>query len=253
MNCILICIFNQDKYVEMSLLLLESILLHGCLQDNTDILIYTSTEFMNMIKNDNLFSEKIKFEINDTYDTIDKACKSRYDIFNFSCIDNYDKILYLDTDILIRDDINKVFDICNEELLYVVEEGNIDSDTMYWGKNLFEEEVNDYEDKSAFNSGILLFKNCQAIKELFYVVQKSFIDRQDKNTVVFDQPYIIYYAFKHNIFNNKILNSLAVNNDYNFNSDKVIHHFPGGPGYYVRKLEVMKSFLKSLNDNKTQN
>ena len=64
MNCIFICVFNQEQYVDMLFLLLESINIHG----NTDIwnlekenenrlfsiLIYTSTEFMNIIKKSDL-------------------------------------------------------------------------------------------------------------------------------------------------------------------------------------------------------
>ena len=50
MNCIFICIFNKEKYVDMFYLLLENILLYGNLDYNTNILVYTSTKFMNIIK-----------------------------------------------------------------------------------------------------------------------------------------------------------------------------------------------------------
>ena len=73
MNCIFVCIFNQEKYVDMFYLMLESIFIYGNLDDNTSILVYTSTTFMNMIKQSHLFnSEKIIFEINDTYNDVDK-------------------------------------------------------------------------------------------------------------------------------------------------------------------------------------
>ena len=93
MNCIFVCVFNQEKYVDMFFLLLESILIYGNLDDNTNILVYTSTQFMNVIKRSHLFCDKIKFEINDTYDNIDKSCKSRLDLFNLPFITNYNKIL----------------------------------------------------------------------------------------------------------------------------------------------------------------
>jgi hypothetical protein len=48
MNCIFCCIFFQEKYVDMFLLLLESILIYGNL-NNTEILIYTSTAFMKIM------------------------------------------------------------------------------------------------------------------------------------------------------------------------------------------------------------
>jgi predicted O-methyltransferase YrrM len=260
MNCIFICIFNQEKYVKMFYLLLESIYIYGNLNDNIEILIYTSTSFMNIIKQSHLYSEKIKFEINDNYNNIDKACKARLDLFKLQSIHNYNKILYLDTDILIKDDINKVFDVIREDILYVLEEGvinanieninieNINKDITYfdfWGKTLFGDEINNYSDKTAFTSGILLFNNCEKIKYLFEKINEDIIQRSHS---FHDQPHIIYNAFKYNLFNNKLLKSLVVNNDYNIHSDKIIHHFPGGPGIYENKIVCMTIFLNDIKN-----
>jgi hypothetical protein len=235
----------------MFYLLLESILIYGKLDDNTKMLIYTSTPFMNMIKKNNLYSDKIIFEINDGYDTIDAACKSRLDLFSLQSIHAFDKILYLDIDILIKDDINKVFNICKDDILYALEEGEINSDRDFWGKTLFGDEINKYKDKdkTAFTSGILLFNNCDKIKELFNKIKKDIINRP-YNFSCYDQPYIVYNAFKYNLYNNKLLKTVAVNNDYNINSDKVIHHFPGGSGVYKHKIVYMTIFLHRMNKSK---
>jgi hypothetical protein len=246
MNCIFICIFNQEKYVEMFYLLLESIYLYGKLDSNINILIYTSTLFMNMIKQSYLFNdEKIKFEINDTYNNIDKSCKSRLDIFNLSSIQSFNKILYLDTDIIIKDDINKVFNNCIEDILYVLEEGSIDDNEDYYGKTLFGNEIENYNDKSGFTSGILLFNNCEKIKDLFNKINQDIINRP-YYFGCYDQPYIVYNAFKYNLYNNKILKEYIVNNDNNINSNKIIHHFPGCPGVYVHKINKMTCFLNNI-------
>lgn len=246
MNCIFCCVFNQEKYVDMFFLLLESISIYGNLEENTNILIYTSTPFMNKIKQSHLLvNDKIKFEINDTYNNIDKACKARLDLFKLPSVTNYNKILYLDTDILIKDNINKVFDVCEEDILYTLEEGKIDSEYDYWGKTLFGNEINNYKDKTAFTSGILLFNNCEKIKDLFNKINEDILNRPHE-FACFDQPYIIYNAFKNNLYNNKVLKSLVVNNDNNIYSDKVVHHFPGGPGIYHHKIDSMTIFLNSL-------
>ena len=251
MNSIFCCVFNQEKYVDMFFLLLESIFIYGDLDYNTNILVYTSTPFMNKIKQSHLFNnEKIQFEINDTYNDIDKSCKARLDLFNLPSITNYNKILYLDTDILVKDDINKIFDVCKEDILYVLEEGEIDSDTDFWGKSLFGNEINNYNDKSGFTSGILLFNNCEKIKELFNKINEDIINIH-YDLAFYDQPYIVYNAFKYNLYNNKILKSLVVNNDYNIHSDKVIHHFSGGPGVYQHKIDSMTIFLNSLKNKNT--
>jgi lipopolysaccharide biosynthesis glycosyltransferase len=248
MNCIFCCVFNQESYVDMLYLLLESIFIYGDLDDHTNILVYTSTLFMNKIKQSHLFNdEKVKFEINDTYDDIDKACKARLDLFSFPSITNYNKILYLDTDIIVKDFINKVFDVCKEDVLYVLEEGEIDSHYDYWGKSLFGNEIDNYNDKSAFSSGILLFNNCEKIKDLFNKINEDIVKRP-YNFACYDQPYIVYNAFKYKLYNNKILKSLVVNNDSNIHGDKVIHHFPGGPGIYGHKIYAMTLFLNQMKD-----
>jgi lipopolysaccharide biosynthesis glycosyltransferase len=220
----------------MLYLLLESIFIYGNLDDNTNILIYTSTAFMDMIQNSYLFNDKnVKFEINDTYDSINKACKARLDVFNLPSIRNYNKILYLDTDIIVKDDINRVFEVCKDDILYVLEEGHIHNEHDYWGKTLFGNEIRLYEDRTAFSSGILLFNNCEKIKDLFNKICEDMIKRPYFFSC-YDQPYIVYNAFKYNLFNNKDLKSITVNNDFNIYSDKVIHHFPGGPGIYDHKI-----------------
>ena len=258
--CIFICVFNQLKYVEMFLLSLKSILKYGELDSNTDILIYTSTQFMNIIKETMLkefvgevesFTKEfdifanIKFEIADDKNDIDKACKARLDLFNLPSIVKYKKFLYLDTDILIKGSISSIFNLVQEDVLYVLEEGEINSDTDWWGNSLFGDDINLYEDKTAFTSGIMLFRNCEKMKFLFKKIIEDSINR-NRFFVCYDQPYIIFNAFKYQLYNNKILKSYVVNNDYNINSDKIIHHFPGNPGVYHHKIEKMNSFLFNL-------
>jgi lipopolysaccharide biosynthesis glycosyltransferase len=253
MNCIFCCVFNKEKYVNMFLLLLESIFIYGNLDKYTEILVYTSTDFMNKIKESHLFNEdKIKFEINDTYDNVAKACKSRLDIFNLPSITNYKKILYLDTDIFVKDDINKVFNVCEEDILYVLEEGEINCDADHYGKTLFGDEINNYEDKTAFTSGILLFNNCEKMKYLFIKINEDNIKRP-YDFPCCDQPYIVYNAFKYNLYNNKILKTYVVNYDTNIHSDKVIHHFPGCPGDYQHKINSLIIFMKNMKDNTINN
>ena len=249
MDCIFICVFNNKKYVDMLYLLLESIFIYGNVSaDTTNILIYTSTPLMNIIKKSHLFdSRKIKFEINNSYNNIDKACKSRLDFFELPSMSKYNRVLYLDTDILVKEDINGLFDLCKEDILYVLEEGSIDCCSDYWGQSLFGDEVDKYNDKTAFTSGILLFNNCEKIKFLFNTV-KDHADGLSDTFGCFDQPFIVYNSFKYNLYNNKILKQFVVNNDHNIHSNKVVHHFPGGPGIHQYKLHDMNIFLNAIKD-----
>lgn len=243
MNCIFICIFDNENYVDMFYLLLGSIQTYGNLSDDIDIVVYTSTKFMNYIKTSRHYGDYIKFELNDNYDTLDKACKARLDLFSLSSISKYEKILYLDTDIIVKDDIHKVFNVVTSDILYVLEEGRIDHGSNYWGMRLFGDEADKYEDKNAFTTGIMAFNNCKNMHFLFEKVNEM-IRNPEYDVGFLDQAHIIYNAFKYGLFDNKTLKTLAVNNDFNFKSDKVIHHFPGAPGRHYSKINAMMQFLK---------
>lgn len=248
MNCIFICIFNNPNYVNMFYILLDSIHNYGSLNDGcTEIVVYTSTRFMNMIIKSPFYREFVRFEINDKYTNVDKACKARLDLFDLPVIQKYSKILYLDTDIIVKGDLKIIFDLCTQDILYVLEEGLIDSDTDFWGKKLFINagDLTLYTNKSAFTSGILLFNNCEKIRNLFSIIKNDIIARPFR-FYCHDQPYIIYNAFKYCLYDNQILKDFVVNNDHNVSSSKIIHHFPGDPGVHQHKIKYMFHFLTEL-------
>ena len=231
----------------MVFLLLESIFIYGQLDNNVEILIYTSTEFMNIIRQSHLYHKCITFEINDTYNSIDKACKARLDLFSLSSISRYEKIIYLDTDIVISEDIKGVFDIAQEETLYTFEEGFVDSPEEYWGRALFLINGDDpalYAGKTAFTSGILLFKNCDKIKNLFQRI-KDDIRRRPIQFGCYDQPYIVYNACITNLYDNKALSAGGGGN--------IIHHFAGVPGYAPKKLHHMTEYMIEKKGQDIQN
>ena len=148
-KAIFICVFHNEKYVDLCLLLLESLLLYGNLDENTEILLYTSTIFKKKMQESSILHDKIIFEINDMKQDLDSACKSRLDLFELPSIHKYDKILYLDTDIIVKKQVNILFDLVKEDVLYVLEEGDLERSENYWGKELFTtEEINSFKDKT---------------------------------------------------------------------------------------------------------
>ena len=92
-----------------------------------------------------------------------------------------------------------------------------------------------------------MFNNCEEMKFLFDKIKEDIINRPYVFSC-YDQPYIVYNAFKYNLYNNKILKSFVVNSDNNIHSDKVVHHFPGRPGFYYNKINSMTIFLNDLKD-----
>lgn len=248
MNCIFCCVFSQRKYIDMFGLFLESIMRYGNINNNVEILVYTSSLFRDEILYKYNYL-KLQFEINDDYTDINLACKARLDLFEFKCINKYQKILYLDTDIIVKKDINVLFNLCIEDIIYAMEEGRIDDNDDYWGKTLFAHRCEEYYDKTAFSTGIMLFKNCDKVSNLFSIIKKHIKDNP-MFFCTYDQPYIVFNAFTHKMYNNKVLKLYVVNEDFNVNSDKIIHHFPGVPGFYQHKIKKMEIFLNNLNCKK---
>ena len=250
-NLIFTCVFHEDRYLRFFYLLLESIQLFGNLQQNTDLLVYTSSHFEKKIRESNLYQSNILFHINNTYDTTDKAAKARLDLFDIPIIQNYQKILYLDTDIIIRRSLQPIFDIITDlskPLFYTLKEGSIDHPSDFWGKSLFEKNViNKYTDRSAFTSGILLFLNHPMIKQVFDDIKDHIL--KNKNKGFYDQPYFVYHAFKNEIYDNIILEKYAENENgrgHSIDTTKTILHFCGGLGVPKSKqmrLEFMQQFM----------
>jgi lipopolysaccharide biosynthesis glycosyltransferase len=127
MNIIYICVFHQHGYIDLLKLLIVSLSIKSNInKQTTDILIITSLKFQLLIqeaiKDYNMI---LHYYILDLHTLMEAAC-ARLNIFEYENINLYDKILYLDTDILINSDINILL---NLELLtdkiYVLEEGNI--------------------------------------------------------------------------------------------------------------------------------
>jgi lipopolysaccharide biosynthesis glycosyltransferase len=216
---------------------------------------------MDIIKKSPFYKgELIRFEVIDGYGSVEKACKARLDLFDL-LVDtmnkgnkyNYQKILYLDTDIIVKGDLKAVFELCQKDKLYVLEEGTIDSYSDFWGKTLFvsagdlELYINNTAFSTAFSTGIMLFNNSEKMKCFFLDVKKDMIARPF-TFYCQDQPYIVYNAFKYALYDNQALKPFAVNNDHDINSSKIIHHFPGDPGWHQNKMAHMIRFLMGLKN-----
>jgi len=256
-NLIFLCVFHNEGYLKLLNLLLESLYLYGNLHDDTEILIYTSSVFSEIIQKNTLFADKISYHINDEYDSVKSACRARYDFFSIPDISDYLNILYLDVDVLIKKDINPLFEnIIEREKVYVLEEGDISQNCDYWGNVLFsQEEIDKTEDKSAFTSGIILFRNCEVINTLFEKIKKDMIDR-DQHFSTVDQPYFVYNAMKYKLYDNKklkahILDFRSVKQIEKIaDSDKTIVHYCNEIGLHQEKHRDMLQTLTELKQNK---
>lgn len=250
-NVIFLCVFGLN-YLDLLLLFLDSFYLFSDLSSNTDILIYTSSELANCIKQTPYYTKRVHFEINDKYTTILEYCSSRLDYFTFSCSNDYQKVLYLDIDILICYPIRDIFECVEDDILYVVEEGTLLSDTDFWGKSLFN--IKDTT-ITGFSSGVMLFPTSKRIESLFEITKEK-IKSSSLKFLTQEQPFIIHTFVMQNCYDNQILKKFVyINNNVTINNFKYtkslkqpIIHFCGIPGKTSHKLENMKTFLNSYKE-----
>jgi len=237
------CVFFNEKYIDLINLTLKTYKLFGNSSDDIDYLIICNPEFKKSIQdifdnlniNGKLWCLDVK--------TIFEAGYSRLKIFDYPNINLYNKILYLDCDILITNSINKVLDFKLNNKLYVLKEGN--TNHVYWGGPLFFENNLNID---AFTSGILLFNNNVILKNLFSIILEHIDSHINRNLPIpecLDQPFIVYHSIKNDLYDNQKLINLVINNPKEFNGETICH-FPGVPGHYESKIEKMNNFMNDV-------
>lgn len=223
--------------------------------DEFDFLIITGPEFKDTVANlSKTFTMNIKIQTFD-FTTIFQAACARLFIFEYPEIEHYEKILYLDTDIILKADITPIFHLDISDLLYGIQSGTIG--TFSFGAQFFDlSKVS--EATPGINSGTLLFKNSQIIKDLFLRIRghiDEFTESGQKVPYCMDQPFINYHAIKDSLYDNSLLNphvSLFEGNDEvnNYETSSVCH-FSFPIGNFGHKYARMKKFLdKIIGTNK---
>ena len=240
------CVFHNEKYIELLKLLLITLKTKSNFK-HTDILINTSTFFKTVIEREVKMLElnlPILYFIKDGVGNVMEASSSKLDIFEYKDIDKYNKILYLDTDILINRDISNVFEInIDHTKLYALEEGNIKH--IFWGGDQFWD--SNVRDIPAFSAGVFLFVNNTVIKELFNDVKRHIIRHITEGKRIpecLEQPFLVYNSISQNKYDNQLMKEYIECNPSK-QTGKHIYHFPGGPGNYSSKIQKMAFFFKN--------
>ena len=241
MNLIYMCVFHQQSYINLLKLLITSISVKGNInKDTTDILIITSPSFQLQIQNElQSFELPLHYYIINLNSLMESSC-CKLKIFSYSPIDKYQKILYLDTDVLVNSDINLLFNNeISSDKLYALEEGNIGHE--YWGSQFFDFTKFD-KAASAFSAGVFYFMNSLSMKKLFEDVNTQINNYVGKNPVCLDQPFLVFNSFIQEKYNNQFMKKYLENNPKVVDNEKIIYHFPGAPGNYSSKFAKMTSF-----------
>jgi len=244
-NLIYCCVFYNRDYFKLLDLLLKSMKMYSSC--NFDFLVITSPEFQLEVKNMGLILNlELKVFCLD-FKTIFQAACARLFIFDYPKIGGYEKLLYLDTDIIIKGDLASIFTLPIEDLLHGINSGNIGS--LNFGAQFFNFEKID-QNLAGINSGTLLFLNSENMKNLFGRIKnhvKQFTDDGNQPPYCMDQPFINYHAIKDSLYNNTVLNplvSLFEGNDTVDNyATSIICHFSFPIGNFGHKFNRMCIFL----------
>jgi len=242
-------VFCQESYIILLDMLIRSIKIRANLDSKTaDILILTSAKFKPLIENKiSKYDIPVKFRLLDI-NTIFEASAISLHIFDIVDCSIYEKLLYLDIDVLINSDINVLFNLeIQPTKLYALEEGMIHG--IFWGSEFFDFNIHNMW-SSAFSAGVLYFTNSEPIRTLFkntiaHIQQYVYIDKNN-HPVCLEQPFIIYNSFIENKYDNQLLKHYVENNPGNVQPGKIIYHFPGLIGNYQFKHEKMADFWSKM-------
>jgi hypothetical protein len=234
---------------------LASIKLFSKIEDDTDFLLFTSVEFIEIveeIKKDFNIDIKVKFF---NFTSQYEAGCARIHIFDYENINCYDKILYLDSDILIQRDISLIFDCLKYDKLYVKREFDIHGvghggyffDFDKWPKN-----------HPSLNSGTLLFRNSPAIRATFHEIRTHIANLKKYNSIwpnCMDQSFIAYHFISRGLCDTESLFDLiCLTGEHSPKprelTKEVILNFIWPLGDAVHKMNRMKKYLNSLLEPK---
>jgi hypothetical protein len=246
-NLVYCCVFYNKDYFKLLDLLTKSMKFYSSI-DSFDFLVITQSSFVPIVEEmGNKLDINIKTFCLD-FKTIFQAACARIFIFDYPEVHQYEKLLYLDTDIIIKDDLKAVFQLPINDLLYGIESGKIDS--LNFGSQFFNFNQVD-KNKTGINSGTLLFFNSETMNKLFSRIREHidlFTQQAQKPPYCMDQPFINYHAIKDSLYDNQLLNpyvSLFEGNDTvdNYNTSSICH-FSFPIGNFGHKFNRMTNFLK---------
>jgi len=253
------CIFYNKKYIELLKILLLSLKKFGKIDETIDILILTHESFKTDLENFGKENDiSFKTVILDST-TIEETKWARFEIFNldrYIKINEYSKILYLDTDVIIQKYIKDVFKLELQDKLYGKDAGNISGE--YYGQKLFQEWFDlgngrDIDKKTkTFCSGVLLFKPSERIKELFNATLmhiKEYKNSGKKFGTCIDQPFINFNTIIRNMQDIELLKNIVTNNPDINTIKETICHFAGDTCNYDVKIIRMSKLYDNLIKN----
>ncbi len=254
-NLLYVAVYGNKDYVKLFNLLFSSLVLSKNDSSDFSLLVMTAPSLKDdILRTISSMNSGVELLVWASEEKPDKfgAAFARYHIFELEQIDQFEKILYLDTDVLINGALSDVFhNDLSEGTIYCLPEADelLGDLNDYYGKSLFiEQGLERCLIERGFTSGAILFKNGLVVRHLFAEVLKIGSESR-KNGRVFsclDQPFLNLLATSKSLINLDLLPKYMVNNPVNVTGGFVINHFPGGVGNFGSKFSKMSKFFLGM-------
>jgi lipopolysaccharide biosynthesis glycosyltransferase len=174
-----------------------------------------------------------------------QSSANKFKIYQFDKVTDYDKIIFCDCDVIFTRNPQILFDLINDDKIYVANEV-LSMATEYYDYNLTEEDIQKIKaDKlEGFSAGFFGFNsNCIHIFELL----DNEISKITKAPKTLEQPVFVSYLFKNNLYSTAFNNLVShLGREYGRNDkdilDLVVFHFAGIVGNYFDKYTLMFQF-----------
>ena len=237
--------FHQKQYVDIVVNMLNSYF--DIIPENTniDFMVYTNTEFRALIEAQ-MGGKPVKFFEKNFVKTMNQTRISKVDVFDFPDIAQYEKIVYVDADTMFLRDPTPLFDAIVEDAVYAGGEGNILSETNYWGRSLFLKNDTACADQEGISVSCLGFKNLPEVKKLFSKIKQAFyLDMYQNKLVFYDQPFFNVHLINNQMVNKTDYKKLILSRptpEEAAEKGLVAVHFAGCPGHAQIKLDLFVDF-----------
>jgi len=228
---------NNSEYLNLAKLCIESIQ-----KFNYDGDFLFITNFKNLITENIIFKNNVYF-MDTPNEGLYTSSSNKLKLYNFEKINEYDKIIFSDLDILFTDNPDIIFDNIIEDKFYVSNENELMSEE-WWGSKILNQNEKDKINENrimGINAGFFAF-NQNMVNHLKNI--DSFLnDNIHLSNECLEQPFFNTYLYRNSLYDNKLTEYVS-HNGYNIDSfNGVVLHFAGGPGNYGIKYDKMINFF----------
>ena len=251
-NLVYFSVYFDKGYVELLNNSLMSIIKHTTI--DFDVLVITD-ESTQLLISKQPFTKYIQPKYHITSTPVDgvEASKNKTLIYDFADVDAYDKILFLDCDVVAVGDIAEVFNVCvDHSKLYTARGINIlfhHHRSFHHGFDVVKQCFIDEMTKAKqypFNAGQFMFRNSNIMREHFSNL--NWFMKAWTGEYFFEQAFMCYYFCKAKITDDTLNSKLAlistvVENTYSLRG-KTLLHFTAPPLDAITKINYINQFIQ---------